>query len=60
MEQKIFPCWAIGINKNTNDIEIYTFVTNEKESEKAQNDYKMILGDNLSFVLQKKEPFAGW
>ncbi len=60
MNQKTFPCWAVGINKKTKDIEIYTFVENEEESKRAEKDYKMILGDNLEFILQKKEPFGGW
>ena len=62
MEEKNikFPCWAVGVNKSTEEVEIYTFVTNKTDCYKAEQDYKKILGDKLKFVLQKTEPFAGW
>jgi len=62
MEEKNikFPCWAVGVNKSTEEVEIYTFVTNKTDCDKAEQDYKKILGDKLKFVLQKTEPFAGW
>jgi len=59
-ENKSFPCWAVGVNKSTEEVEIYTFVTNKKDCENVEQDYKKILGEKLKFVLQKKEPFAGW
>jgi hypothetical protein len=55
-----YPCWAIGINVKTGEVEIYSFVINEKDRDRAESDYKKILGENLLFKLQKKEPFNGW
>jgi hypothetical protein len=60
MQDKTYPCWAVGYNKNTDEAIITCFVTNEKESNRAKDDYKSILGDDLKFQLQKKEPFMGW
>lgn len=55
-----YPCWAVGYSKKTNEPIITCFVTNKKESDRAKDDYQKILGEDLRFELQKKEPFMGW
>jgi hypothetical protein len=60
MNKKTYPCWAVGYSKKTGEPIITCFVTNEKESERAKEDYKNILKEDLRFELQKKEPFMGW
>ena len=60
MLYKKYPCWAVGMSKKSKDVIIYTFVTNKEESDRAKEDYRKILQDDLFFVLQKDEPFGGW
>lgn len=48
------------MSKKSKDVIIYTFVTNKEESDRAKEDYRKILQDDLFFVLQKDEPFGGW